>query len=97
VKEKRIVYKQHVLPVCSVSIMLEGEQTQEKCDGEVAGGPMEPLLPPLMVGEFVQVKFSSGQRNVFYLAKVEISRLHFILKVILHSFVHRAFFLFTDN
>jgi len=47
VNEKRIVYKQHILSVFSVSIALDGKQPQKKCDGEVAGVPMYSLLSPL--------------------------------------------------
>jgi len=47
VKEKRIVYKQHVLSVFSKWIALDGEQSQKKCDGEVAGVLMDSLLSPL--------------------------------------------------
>jgi len=41
------VYKQHVLSVFSVSIALDGEKPQVKCDGKVAGVPMDSLLSPL--------------------------------------------------
>ena len=46
-EEKRIVYKQHVLSVFSVSITQDGEKPQVKFDGEVAGVPMDSLLSPL--------------------------------------------------
>ena len=41
--EKGIVYKQHVLSVFSVSIALDGKRPQKKCDGGVAGLPMDSL------------------------------------------------------
>ena len=44
-KEKRIMYLQHVLSVFSVTIALDGEQPQE--NGEVASVPMDSLLSPL--------------------------------------------------
>ena len=45
--EKRIVYKQHVISVFSLLIALDGKQPQKKCDGEVAGVPMDSFLSPL--------------------------------------------------
>ena len=33
--------------VFNKSIALDGEQSQKKCDGEVAGVPMDSLLSPL--------------------------------------------------
>ena len=44
-KEKRIVYKQHVFSVFSVSFTLDCEQPLKK--GEVVGVPMDSLLSPL--------------------------------------------------
>ena len=46
-KEKRILFKQHVLSVFSMSIALDVEQPQKTCDGEVAGVPMDSLRSPL--------------------------------------------------
>ena len=36
-----------LLSVFSMSIVQDGEQPQKKCDGEVAGVPMDSLLSPL--------------------------------------------------